>query len=75
MYYVQLYEDGVVVDCLTQNRGAAGSSLVGATALCRKARHFILCLVLVKTKKALPDLTEKLKNQIKVTFVAALFEF
>ena len=36
MDYIQVCEerDSSVVDRLTQNRGAAGSSLVGATALC-----------------------------------------
>ena len=38
--------------------------------MCPAAKHFILCLVLVKPRKTHPDMTEKsvdlgLKNQIK----------
>ena len=43
------YEEhsGSVVERMAQERGVAGSSLVGGTALCPWARHFNLCLVLV----------------------------
>ena len=37
---------GLVIEYLTQDRGVAGSSMSGGTALCHWARHFILCLVL-----------------------------
>ena len=49
-----------VVECLTQDRGVAGSSLTVGTALCPLAIHFILCLVLFQTRKTLPDITETL---------------
>ena len=46
---------GSVVECLTPDRGIAGSILTGGTALCPWARHSIPCLVLT-----CPDITEKL---------------
>ena len=51
---------GSVVECLTQDRGVAGSSLTGGTALCSRARHFIICLVLVQPRKTPSNITEKL---------------
>ena len=49
-------EGGVsVVECLTQDRGDAGSSLTRSTVLCPLARHFIRCLVLVQSWKTCPD--------------------
>ena len=51
---------GSVVECLTQDRRAAGSSLTGVTALCPS-------LVLVQPRKTRPFITERLligrKNQ------------
>ena len=49
---------GSVVECLTQDRGAAGSSLTGVTALCPGARHISPSLVLVQPKKTHPYITE-----------------
>ena len=43
---------GSVVDCLTRDRGAAGSNLTSVTALCP-------CLVLVQPRKTSADITEK----------------
>ena len=49
-----------VVECLTGDRGAAGSSLIGITALCPQARHINPSLVLVQPRKTIPFITEKL---------------
>ena len=46
--------------CLTRDRGAAGLSLIGFTALCLWARHIYPSLVLVQPRKTLPFITEKL---------------
>ena len=57
----------IVVECLTRDRGAAGSSLTGVTALL----SFYPSLVLVQPRKTRPCLTERLlmgrkeSNQIK----------
>ena len=42
---------GSVVECLTRDRGAVGSSLTEGIALCPWARHFTLCLVLDQPRK------------------------
>ena len=55
--------DGSVVECLTRDRGIAGSSLAGCTALCPRAGHSILCLALVQFKKTRPDMAEKMLNE------------
>ena len=47
-----------MVECLTRDRGVAGSSLIGGTALCPGARHVILCLVLVQPRKTHPNMTK-----------------
>ena len=47
-----------VVECLTQDRGAAGSSLTNVTVLCPWARHIFPCFVLVQPRKAHPGITE-----------------
>ena len=47
-----------MVECL-RLRGC-GSSLTRGTALCPRARHFILCFVLVQSKKTLLDMTENM---------------
>ena len=44
-----------VVECLTQDRGVAGSSLTGVTVLCPRARHINPCLVLVQPGKSCPN--------------------
>ena len=46
-----------VVECLTRDRGAAGSSL---TALCPFTRHINPSLVLVQPRKTCPYITERL---------------
>ena len=51
---------GSVVECLTRDLGAAGSSLTSVTVLCPWARHIYPCLVLVQPRKTRPDITEKL---------------
>ena len=49
-----------LVECFTRDRGAAGSSLTGLTALCPLARHINHCLVLVQPRKTGPIKTERL---------------
>ena len=51
---------GSVVECLTRDRGAAGSSLTGVTVLCPLAGHIYPCLVLVQPRKTRPNISEKL---------------
>ena len=51
---------GSVVECLTWDRGAAGSSLTSITALCPWARHINPSLVLVQPRKTHPFITERL---------------
>ena len=57
-----------MVECLTRDRWAVGSSLTGITVLCPLARHNYPCLGLVKPRKTRPDITAKIvdwnvKNQ------------
>ena len=56
---------GSVVECLTRDRGTAGSSLNGVTVLCPWARHMAPCLVLVQPRKTRRDITEKLLTASK----------
>ena len=69
--YLRRERSGSVVECLTRDQGAAGSSLSGVTALCPSARHINPSLVLVQPRKTHPYITEKLlmgrteSNQIK----------
>ena len=49
-----------MVECLTRDRGAAGSSLTGVTVLCSLARHIKPSLVLVQPRKTHPFITERL---------------
>ena len=56
----QRERSGSVVQCLTRDRGAAGSSLTGVTALCPWARHIHPSLVLVQPRKTCPYITERL---------------
>ena len=64
---------GLVVECLTRDRGAAGSNLTGVTALCPSARHINPSLVLVQPRKTRSYITERLlmerkeSNQAKST--------
>ena len=51
---------GTVVECLTQDRRAAGLSLTGVTALCPWARHINPSLVLVQPRETRPNVTERL---------------
>ena len=51
---------GSVVEGLIRVRGAVGLSLTRITALCPRARHINLSLVLVQTRKTHPFITEKL---------------
>ena len=62
-----------LVECLTRERGAAGSSLFGVTVLFLWARHINSSLVLVQPRKTRPYITEillmgrKESNQTKMT--------
>ena len=51
---------GSVVEYLTRDRIAAGSSLTGVIALCPLARHIKSNLVLVQPRETRPDVTEGL---------------
>ena len=51
---------GSVVECLTVDRRATGSSLNGVTVLCPLSKHINPSLVLVQPRKTCPDITEKL---------------
>ena len=56
---------GSVVECLTRDRGVAGSSLTGITALCPWERNITPCLVLDQPRKTRPDITAKLLTGTK----------
>ena len=59
--WIQIRErSGSVLECLTQDQGAAGSSLTGVTVLCPCARHINPYLVLVQPRKTLPYISERL---------------
>ena len=49
-----------MVECLTRDRGAAGSGLTGVTALCPVARNINPSLVLVQPRKTRPFIAERL---------------
>ena len=51
---------GSVVECLTRDRRAAGSSLTSVTVLCPLARHINPSLVLVQPRMTSPYITERL---------------
>ena len=61
-----------MIVCLTQDLGAAGSSLTSVTVLCHRARHINPSLVLVQPRKTCPYITERLlmgrkeSNQAKI---------
>ena len=66
--YFEVWErSSSVVECLTQDWGATGSSLYGGTALCPWARHTNPFLVLVQPRKTRPYITEKLLMGCKET--------
>ena len=49
-----------MVECLTRDGEAAGSSLTGVTAFCLLARHINLSSVLVQPRNTCPYITERL---------------
>ena len=51
---------GLVVECLTQDRGTAGSSLTSVTLLCPWSRHINPSLVLIQPRKTRLYITERL---------------
>ena len=56
---------GSVVECLTQDRGAAGSSLTGVTALWSLSKTHYPSLVLIQPRKTRLCLTERLLMEHK----------
>ena len=56
---------GSVVECLTWDWRATGSSLTGGTALCPWARHINPCLVKVQHRKTHFGITEKVLTAMK----------
>ena len=56
-----------VVECLTWDKGVAGSSLIGVTALCPWARHINPCLELVQPRNSWKIVDWDIKNQTKQT--------
>ena len=70
-YFVAWEHSCSVVECLTRDQRAPGSSLTGVTVLCPSARHIYPCLVLVQPKKTCPSMTKivdwDIKNQTKQT--------
>ena len=67
---------GSVVECLTRDWEAAGSSLTGITGLCPWARHIYPSSALVQPRKTCPYITERLlmgrkeSNQTKKILVS-----
>ena len=59
-YFFFRERSGSVVECLTQDRGAAGSSLTGVTALWSLSKSHYPSLVLVQLRKTRSCLTERL---------------
>ena len=60
-----LERSGPVIECLTRDRGATGSSLTGATALWSLSKTHFSSLVLVHPRKTRPCLTERLLMERK----------
>ena len=60
MHPVSRERSGSVVEWLTRDREAAGSSLTGVTALCPRARNTNSSLVLGQPRKTCPFITERL---------------
>ena len=59
---------GSVIECLIRDWGVEGSSLTGGTVLCPWwARHFILCIVVVRPRHDWKTFDWEVKNQIKQT--------
>ena len=54
------FTGSAVVECLTRDRGAAGSNLAGVTALCPGSRPIYPSLVLVQPRKTGPYIAERL---------------
>ena len=65
-YITTLWErSGSVVECLTRDRRAAGSSLTGVTALWSLSKTHFPSLVLVRPRKTRPYITERLLMERK----------
>ena len=69
---------GSVVECFTRDRGAAGSSLTGVTALWSLSKtHTYPSLVLVQPRNTRPYITERLlmgRKESKQTTVSVVFD-
>ena len=55
-----IFSCGTVLECLTRDWRATGSSLTDVTALCPWARHINPSLVLVQPRETRPDITQRL---------------
>ena len=66
MYYIRydhtLHRErsGSVVECLTRNRGAGGSSLTGGHCIVSLSKNIYPSLVLAQPRKTHPLITERL---------------
>ena len=59
-FFIFRERSGSVVECLTRDRRATGSSLTGIIVLCPWARHINPSLVQVQPRKTRPFITERL---------------
>ena len=64
-----------MIECLTRDRWAAGSSFIGVTALCPLGRHINPRLLLVHLRKTRLDITERLLNSNKQTRLPSAIEY
>ena len=75
MTFIYSEHSGSVVECLTRDRRAVGSSLTGVTVLWSLSKTHYHSLVLVQPRKARPCLTERLlmgrkeSNQTKPSYM------
>ena len=64
-----------VVECLTRDRGAAGSNLTGTSAFCPSARHINPSLVLVQPRKTCSFIIERVLMVLKESIQTNSKEF
>ena len=57
-----------MVECLTRDQRAAGSSLTDVSALCPWARHINPCLIVVQLKDCDWNVKNQIKNKISCCF-------
>ena len=63
-----------MVECLTRDRGATGSSLIGVTVLCSCARHINPSLVLVQPRKTHLYTVKSRLSERRLSETTRLFE-